>query len=199
MRRTTVSPRQIYAFANEFISSQRQGRYGPGRPKLYDDALIIAIACVHNLYSFSFRETLEFCESQYTFLPVLSAYHYRLQRLPSDTIRKFIEFLGTKIKQETKSKIRLFIVDGTGFSYKDDYPMKFYRGTEIRKIKAHVKVGAIAGVFGKICPGRQDIRLHPIHPKDPGCRLFPRDRYQVKQILFDQKRFPLIFQTLRRY
>jgi hypothetical protein len=150
MRRTTVSPKQIYAFANEFLAAQRrQGRYGPGRPKLYNDALIISIACVQNLYSFSFRETLEFCESQYAFLPVLSGYHYRLRQLPADTIRKFIEFLGAKIKEEGKTKISLFIVDGTGFSYKDDYPMKFYRGIEIRKIRAHVKVGALAGVLGK--------------------------------------------------
>jgi hypothetical protein len=148
MRRTTIKPLQMYSFANEFLSTIRYPRVA-GRPRIYDDALIITIACVQNLYSFSFREALEFCADYFPDLPVLSTYHYRLQRIHANTITKFIEFLGTKIQAQIKQKVRLFIVDGTGFSYKDAYPVKFYRGTEIRKIRAHVKVGAIAAASDK--------------------------------------------------
>ena len=43
----------------------------------------------------------------------------------------------------------LFVMDGTGFSYHDVYPMKLHHGTEIRKIQTHVKIAALMGLVGK--------------------------------------------------
>ena len=152
MRKTSFKPKEIYSLAREFCAAQRRVSAGyrrAGRPKIHDDALIIAIASIQNLYSFSFRETLEFCEDRFDRLPVLSNYHYRLEHLSKDTIQKFIGFLGDKVAQASNQSILYCIMDGTGFSFKDSYPMKFYRGTEIRKIKSHIKAVILAGVFGK--------------------------------------------------
>lgn len=152
MRKTSFKPKEIYILAREFRAAQRRINAGyrhAGRPRIHDDALIIAIASIQNLYSFSFREALEFCEDRFNRLPVLSNYHYRLKHLSKDTIEKFIEFLGQKITQTANENIRFCIMDGTGFSFKDTYPLKFYRGTEIRKIKSHIKAVILAGAIGK--------------------------------------------------
>ena len=129
---------------------------GGGRPREYDDALILTIACIQNLNSYSFREALEYCEDYFKELPALSTYHDRLALLTSDIAQGFVEYIGKQIqstskdnKKTSKEKGRLFVVDGTGFSYHDIYPMKLHRGTEIRKIKAHVKIGALLGMAGQ--------------------------------------------------
>jgi len=152
MRKTSFKLKEIYALAREFAAVQRRVSAvyrHPGRPRIYDEALIIAIASIQNLYSFSFREALEFCEDRFERLPALSVYHYRLERLPKDTVQRFIAFLGEKIAQAANQSILYCIMDATGFSFKDTYPLKFYRGTEIRKIKSHIKAAILAGVFGK--------------------------------------------------
>ena len=153
MRRTSIKPKRIYELAQEYLSDNKiivSHPYG-GRPRDYDDALIITIACIQNLHQFSFREALEFCEDIFPELPTLSTYHYRLSKISSKVARGFVAYLGKKIQsQKSLSRgISFFITDGTGFSFHDLYPMKFHRGLEIRKIKAHVKAAVLAGVFGK--------------------------------------------------
>jgi Transposase DDE domain len=153
MRRTAIKPKRIYELAQEFLLEKKITTFNPrgGRPRDYDDALILTIACIQNLHQFSFRETLEFCGDIFPDLPSLSTYHYRLSKISSKTARGFVAYLGKKIQsQKSLSKgISFFITDGTGFSFHDAYPMKFHLGTEIRKIKAHVKAAVLAGVFGK--------------------------------------------------
>lgn len=151
MRRTAIRPARIYELAREFLGESKVAPSGTkgGRPRSFDDALILTIACVQNLHQFSYREALEFCGDIFPAIPTLSTYHYRLKKFSSGTGQKFIEFLGTKIATTPHQKVRFFIVDGTGFSFHDAYPMKLHLGTEIRKIRSHVKVTAMAGVFGK--------------------------------------------------
>lgn len=152
MRRTAIKPQRLYELAREYLAS-RHVPLSPnpegGRPRTYDDALILTIASIQNLNQYSFREALEYCEDYFKELPALSTYHDRLKLLTSDIAQGFVEYIGKKIKktgkQQTSEKERLFVVDGTGFSYHDVYPMKLHRGTEIRKIKTHVKVGALIG------------------------------------------------------
>lgn len=140
----------MYELAKEFLGGPKVASdHGKGgRPRTFDDALVLTIACVQNLHQFSYREALEFCGDIFPQIPTLSTYHYRLKRFSSGTGQRFIEFLGTKIERNAHRKARFFIVDGTGFSFHDVYPMKYHLGTEIRKIRAHVKVAALAGVFG---------------------------------------------------
>src|SRR3989344_1234015 len=149
MSRTTIKPKRLYELAREYMALRHVpiSNPGGGRPREYDDALILAIACIQNLNSSSFREALEFCEDYFKELPALSTYHDRLALLTSDIAQGFVEYIGKQIqstskdnKKTSKEKGRLFVVDGTGFSYHDIYPMKLHRGTEIRKIKAHVKI-----------------------------------------------------------
>lgn len=151
MRRTAIRPARIYELAREFLEGQKVGtRHNRGgRPRFFADALVLTIACVQNLHQFSYREALEFCGDIFPEIPTLSTYHYRLKKFSPGTGQKFIEFLGSKITEQAHHKVRFFILDGTGFSFHDAYPMQLHRGTEVRKIRAHVKVAAMAGVFGK--------------------------------------------------
>ena len=153
MRRTSIKPKRIHELAQDFLSEKKIITYHPkgGRPRDYDDALIITIACIQNLHQFSFREALEFCEDIFPELPTLSTYHYRLSKISSKIARGFIVYLGKQIESQKSSSngMSFLIADGTGFSFHDAYPMKFHLGTEIRKIRAHVKAAVLARVFGK--------------------------------------------------
>ncbi len=150
MRRTAIKPKLLYQLTKEYIKSRPRRTYPQGgRPRIYDDALILTIAAWQNLHQFSFREALEYCEDFFVELPTLSTYHYRLEQLSSDVAQGFIEYLGTKIAQNAPKRVRFCIMDGTGFSYSDCYPMRLFRGTEIRQIAAHTKVVTLAGVYGQ--------------------------------------------------
>lgn len=94
MRRTAIEPKRICQLAREFGATQHyQAIISGGRLRKYEEALIIAIACIQNLHQFSSREALEFSEDYFDDLPALSTYHYRLERISKDTIQKFIEYL----------------------------------------------------------------------------------------------------------
>src|SRR3990167_438731 len=106
MRRTSIKPKRIYELAQEYLSDNKiivSHPYG-GRPRDYDDALILTIACIQNLHQFSFREALEFCGDIFPELPTLSTYHYRLSKIPPDTAQGFVAYLGEK---SAKSKWRI--------------------------------------------------------------------------------------------
>lgn len=154
MRRTAIKPKKLYELAREYLATRHVPPPNPkgGRPRTYDDALILTIASIQNLNQYSFREALEYCEDYFADLPALSTYHDRLAQFTSDIAQGFIEYTGKKIislaKPNTPQKGRVLIVDGTGFSYYDVYPMKFFNGMDIRKIKTHVKVGALIGLAG---------------------------------------------------
>lgn len=145
----------MHELAREFLAKEKvvATHAKGGRPRDYDDALILTIACIQNLHQFSFREALEFCGDLFSELPTLSTYHYRLSKILPKIAQGFVAFLGKKIQKETKQesaskRTRFFVMDGTGFSFHDVYPMKFHLGTEIREIAAHVKIVVLIGIFG---------------------------------------------------
>lgn len=152
MRRTTIKPKILYRLAQEYIRTLPQRAYAKGgRPRTYDDALILTIASIQNLNQYSSREALEYCEDYFPNLPALSTYHDCLSQFNSSIAQGFTEYVGGKIivLSGNTPKRRVFVMDGTGFSYHDSYPMKFFNGMDIRKIRTHVKIGAIIGLAGK--------------------------------------------------
>ena len=72
-------------------------------------------------------------------MPTLSDYHYRVKKIPKTTLQNIL-FLTFKKLLPKGTKIKLLIVDGTGFSFNNLYPINFYRGTEIRKIQSHIRI-----------------------------------------------------------
>jgi DDE family transposase len=152
MKRTTLCPNSIYQFASKFIRNIKKHKRGRGRPREYDEALILAIAAVQNLYDLSFREALEFVEPHFPTIPCLSTFHYRVQTLSTEHTGQFLAFLGLQLQDvlcNNGKPLKHFIVDGTGFSFNDVYPMHYLRGTEVRKVHSHVRVLALVASNGK--------------------------------------------------
>jgi hypothetical protein len=123
-----------------------------GRPREYDEALILTIAAMQNLYDLSFREVLEFVEPYTSHIPCLSTFHYRVQTLSLENVRKFLAFLGQELQGilcGDGRPLKYFIVDGTGWSFRDIYPLHYLRGTEVRKVHSHVRTLALIASNGK--------------------------------------------------
>ena len=149
--RKTISPKLIYHVACTFEKLQKK-RYGRGRPRLYSFPLVLTIASIQNLYNLSFREALEFSADIFREVPTLSTFHYRVSTLKPEMVKEFIAFLGMELQKQfhaSGKKLKLFIVDGTGFSFNDVYPLQYLRGTEVRKIQSHVRALALVASTGK--------------------------------------------------
>ena len=147
----TINPTTIYHVARCFEKASKM-KQQHGRPRQYSLALILTIACIQNLYTLSFREALEFSEFVLKDIPCLSTFHYRVKTLDPEIIQQFIGFLGLELQKqfhEAGKKIKLFIIDGTGFSYHDVYPLQYLRGTEVRKVQSHVRALALVASTGR--------------------------------------------------
>lgn len=150
MKRTTLCPEKIYQYAHEFSKTKKV--FARGRPRTYDEALILAIAAVQNLYSFSFREALEFVGPRLKDTPCLSTFHYRVSHLSTERIEDFVTFLGLRLQStfaKTGTPLKRYIVDGTGWSFHDIYPLHFRRGTEVRKTHSHVRTLTLVATTGR--------------------------------------------------
>ena len=99
MRKTSLNIKGIYELAKRFLKSRWQPtvRTKRGRHKAYDDAFILTLMAVQNLYEFSFRETLEFSRWVFGKVPALSSYHERIKAVPIELIREFTAFVGTRL------------------------------------------------------------------------------------------------------
>jgi len=158
MKRTTLCPQSIYQFASKFTKKRKEYkplqdlRRGRGRPREYDEALILTIAAIQNLYDLSFREALEFVESYCSHIPSLSTFHYRVHTLSTEHVSQFLTFLGLELQGilcSDDKPLKYFIVDGTGWSFRDVYPMHYLRGTEVRKVQSHIQTLTLIASNGK--------------------------------------------------
>ena len=138
MRRTKLTLETIYSILKNILKEKTQPKR-KGRPRAYPDTLILSIFLYQTLRGLSFREVLEEAERTFENVPSLSDYHYRVKRIPKTTLQDIL--LSTFKKLLSKGlRIKLLMADGTGFSFNSLYPLKFYRGTEIRKIQSHTRI-----------------------------------------------------------
>jgi len=137
MRRTKIALKDIYKLLGTILKEKRSRKRG--RPKVYSEILILSLFLYQILKGLSYREVLEEASWVFSSLPFLSTYHYRIKRLSKKLLQKVI-FLIFKRIFKNYSNLRVWIVDGTGYSYNDIYPIKFFRGMVVRNIKSHVRV-----------------------------------------------------------
>ena len=145
MRRSKITLNLILQITKSAIkeSPKRKRR---GRPRIYPDHLIISLMLYQTLFGLSMREVLEEAERVLPKVPSLSDFHYRAKRIPKEVFRKLIAILAKKFLLSRKERIRLLLCDGTGFGYKDLYPLRFLRGREVREVSSHVRIVPIVAL-----------------------------------------------------
>ncbi len=114
-------------------------------PRRYSDTFILSLFLLQILRGYSYRETLEEASRIFSETPSLSDYHYRVKNLSKELLKKALNQIGCMIGSKGTS---LLMADGTEFSFNNLYPLKMYRGVEVRKAKSHVRLVPIVGVIG---------------------------------------------------
>ncbi len=65
--------------------------------------------------------------------------YYKLKKLPSYLLVDFLNFISRRLLGKYHREVKFLVIDGIGFKYNELYPLKVLRGTEIKKVKSHVK------------------------------------------------------------
>jgi hypothetical protein len=83
MRRSVLTLKHLYSFVKFYF--QRIENIEPvkkrGRPKTFEDALILTLWLYQTLYKLSERVVLEVAKHESFHVPVLGGYHYRVKNL----------------------------------------------------------------------------------------------------------------------
>jgi|GEM_PF-2302363 len=99
------------------------------RPRIYQDHQIISMLIIMEVFSLSFRETIILSRDYFKNAPSLRDFHHRASRL-KHVIQILIKFIHD---------IDSIIVDETGIGFKKKARLNWKRGTEVRKVKGHIR------------------------------------------------------------
>ena len=142
--------KHLYSFVKSYF--QRIENIEPvkrrGRPKIFEDALIVTLWLYQTLYKLSYREVLEIAKHEGFHVPVLGDYHYRVKKLDEELLKKILDE-STKHFFRAKWDFKYLIVDGTGFGFGSKYILNWMRGTQVREVSSHVRLVSLVAVDEK--------------------------------------------------
>lgn len=72
-----------------------------GRPRKYDDTLVIAIYVYQQIANLSFRKVLKKVKNEFGKAPYLSVYYYRISILPESLLNSIVEEVKSLLKKKT--------------------------------------------------------------------------------------------------
>jgi hypothetical protein len=93
VRKSRLPLKKLYTFVSHFlkrVSPNRQAKK-KGRPRKYEDTLIITLWLFQVLNNYSYRETLEKAKNEGFNVPSLCDYHYRVKKLDDELLKSILE------------------------------------------------------------------------------------------------------------
>ncbi len=87
------------------------------------------------VYQLSFRETILLSRDYFKRVPSLRDFHYRASKL-MHVIQFLIKFIHDYMQ---RGCVQTIIVDGTGIGYRKKTNLNWMRGTQVRKVKDHIR------------------------------------------------------------
>ena len=142
---STLRARAIYEAVTQFTQQHPLPR-SRGRKPIYSEALILTLALLRTARRLSYRQLL-FCVAPEVLpeepLPALGTLMYRLQTIPDARGHALLHGLAAQgIAREVAGvsfEVPVVLVDGTGVGFDTPFYAQFRRGSEIRRIRSHVK------------------------------------------------------------
>jgi len=115
-----------------------------GRPKKYEEPLIIVLWLFQILNKRSYRETLEEAKNQNFEVPSLSDYHYRVRELNEELLQLILIECAKPLLED--KQIKCYIADAEDFCFGDKYNVNWKRGRQIRTVRAYVRLEVVTVV-----------------------------------------------------
>jgi hypothetical protein len=142
---STLRARAIYEAVTQFTQQHPLPR-SRGRKPIYSEALNLTLALLRTARRLSYRQRL-FCVAPEVLpeepLPALGTLMYRLQTIPDERWHALLHGLAAQgIAREVVEvpfEVPVVLVDGTGVGFDTPFYAQFRRGSEIRRIRSHVK------------------------------------------------------------
>ncbi len=82
-----------------------------GRPRIYEDSLILTLWLYQTLHRLSYREVHSTAKQQGFRLPSWRAYHYRVHRLDAKLLQSLIEAAGKRLLEQNQRRWKRLIAD----------------------------------------------------------------------------------------
>ena len=142
---STLRARAIYEAVTQFTQQHPLPR-SRGRKPIYSEALILTLALLRTARRLSYRQLL-FCVAPEVLpeepLPALGTLLYRLQTIPDERWHALLHGLAAQgIAREVAGvsfDVPVVLVDGTGVGFDTPFCAQFREGSEIRRIRLHLK------------------------------------------------------------